>query len=60
MNLVKCLVTSLFSLNLVLSLNAAPQGLHEESNELVDYEDYQQDERLDYTLFYCLIVNCLN
>jgi hypothetical protein len=60
MNLVKCLVTSLFSLNLVLSLNAAPQSIHEESNELVDYEDYKQDERLDYTLFYYWIVNFLN
>ncbi len=44
MNLIKCLVT-LFSLNLVLPLYAAPQGEPEESDELVDYEEYQQDER---------------
>jgi hypothetical protein len=25
--------------------NAAPQGILEESDELVDYEEYQQDER---------------
>lgn len=44
MILIKWLVT-LFSLNLVLPLYAAPQVVSEESDELVDYEEYQQDER---------------
>ncbi|XP_046440028.1 neurogenic locus notch homolog protein 1-like [Daphnia pulex] len=44
MNLTKCLVT-LFSFILVLPLYAAPQGEPEESDELVDYGEYQQDER---------------
>lgn len=41
MNPTRCLVT-LFSLSLVV---AAPQGILEEDDELVDYEEYQQDQR---------------
>lgn len=41
MNPTKCFVT-LFSLSLVV---AAPQGILEDDDELVDYEDYQQDQR---------------
>lgn len=40
MNPTKCFVT-LFSLSLVV---AAPQGILEDDDELVDYEDYQQDQ----------------